>query len=442
MLTTRLHDHLQTTQLLPPQSKLVVAVSGGVDSVTLLNMLRELQDFYGWQMVVAHINHNARSSSARDAEFVGGLAESYSLPFYLEKLNNDTAKTEAAWRAARYAFLERLRDDLNYHMIVTAHHGDDRIETAVFNSIRGAEREGITALKAKRGNIVRPLLPFSKAEIITYANLQGLPFVTDETNTDIGFSRNYVREELLPLGSTMYRNFRHSFHTVLNHLEELNTKISVGLKNVINDLTISSSQDSIELAKDGFRSLPDTVALNVVALLAKQLSPGIGLSQNNLTEALRFWQTGKSGSSKNLKAGLQLSIGYDTVRIAYHTKETPFVPEETARLLTYSSPYQNKHFRLEVTDSITKGVESVGLKPAKYYVRLRQSGDRIAPVGLQGSKKLQDIFVDKKIPREQRTYWPIIVNSRNEVVWVPFITASRNHVDNSKKSVKIVCKKN
>ncbi len=442
MLSTRLHDHLQATDLLPPQSKLVVAVSGGVDSVALLNMLHELQDFYGWQMVVAHLDHNARPSSAHDAQFVAGLAESYNMPFYLEKLSKDNATTEAAWRAARYSFLERLREELNYHTIVTAHHGDDRIETAVFNSIRGADREGITALKAKRGNVSRPLLPFSKAEIITYANLKELPFITDETNTDIGFSRNYVREELLPLGSTMYRNFRHSFHTVLNHLEDLNKKISLRLHNVVTDLTLSSSTESVELAKEGFRNLPDTIALNVIALLAKQLSPGIGLSQSNLRQALGFWQTGKSGSSKNLKAGLQLSIGYDTVRIAYHTDETPLTSEETARLLTDSSPYQNKHFTIQMTGSIAQGDDSVILKPAKYYVRLRQSGDRIAPIGLQGSKKLQDIFVDKKIPRELRGHWPIIVNSRNEVVWVPFIATSRNHSVDSKSGIKIVCKKN
>ena len=442
MLSTRLHDHLQKTELLPPQSKIVVAVSGGVDSVSLLNMLHELQNFYGWQMTVAHLDHNVRHTSARDAQFVGGLAESFNMPFYLEKLEEGTTQTEAAWRAARYAFLERLRNDLNYDVIVTAHHGDDRIETAVFNSIRGAERDGITALKAKRGSIVRPLLPFSKAEIITYANLHDLPFVVDESNSDVGFSRNYVRQELLPLGSTMYRNFRHSFHTVLNHLEDLNEKIFSQLSNLIAELSIHSTTESVEMAKTGFRNLPDTVAINVVALLAKRLMPGVGLSQSNLKEAVKFWQNGQSGSSKNLKSGLQLSVGYDTVGIAYHTAETPLSPEETARLLTDSSPYQNKHFHIEMTDSAVQGADSVILKSDKYYVRSRQSGDRIAPIGLNGSKKLQDIFVDKKIPRELRSHWPILVNNQNEVVWIPFIAASRNHIVDSPSGVKIVCKKN
>ncbi len=442
MLSTRLNDHLQQTKLLPPQSKLVVAVSGGVDSVALLNMLQELRDFYGWTIAVAHLDHNARPTSAIDAEFVGNLAEVYSTPFYLEKLNKNTAKTEASWRAARYAFLERLRDELNYDVIVTAHHGDDRIETAVFNTIRGAERDGITALKSRRGNIVRPLLPFSKAEIITYANLKELPYLIDESNTDIGFSRNYVRHELLPLGSTMYRNFRHSFHTVLNQLEVLNSRIALGTGKVIDNLTLHSTNESIDLAKQGFRNLPDEIAINIVAVLAKRLMPGIGLSQKNLGEALKFWQTAQSGSSKSLKSGLQLSIRYDTVRIAYHRTETLPTPEETARLLTISRPYQNQYFSVKITESNTQGDDSVILKPAKYYVRSRQAGDRVTPVGLQGSKKLQDIFVDKKISRDLRMHWPIIVNSHNEVVWVPYIAISSKHIDNTPGGIKIVCKKN
>jgi tRNA(Ile)-lysidine synthase len=390
-------------------------------------------------MAVAHIDHSTRAQSAKDAQFVANLAETYKLPFYLQKLSKNTTPTEATWRAARYDFLERTRSELNYNFIVSAHHGDDRIETAIFNTVRGAEREGVTALKPTRGKIIRPLLPFSKAEIITYANLQKLPYVSDKTNADVGFSRNFVRAELMPLGSTMYRNFRHSFHSVLNELENLNTKINSRLQGLVNELNTSSDQSRIELKKDDFRKLPDKVATNLVAYLAKQFMPGIGLSTKNLAEAVRFWQTAKTGSTKTFKSGLQLFIGYDTVGIAYLIANQGQSGAKT-QILNEANPYSNQGFSLELSKTALKNSESVNLKKQKLYVRSRQSGDRITPVGINGSKKLQDLFVDKKVPKAERATWPVVVNDKNEVVWVPFLAANRNQIT-TKNGLMIVCKK-
>lgn len=440
MLTTRLNDHLQRTELLPPKAKIVVAVSGGVDSISLLNLLYELKDFYGWQMVVAHMDHTTRPQSAKDAQFVGSIAQAYDLPFYLQKLGSNTKPSEASWRAKRYGFLERTRDELNYDLIVTAHHGDDRIETAVFNSIRGAERDGITALKSKRGKLVRPLLPFSKAEIITYAGVKNLQYVTDSSNADIGFSRNFVRQELLPLGSTMYRNFRHSFHTVLNELESLNKNIYSQIRSLISELIISSNTESIELSKVEFRKLPDTVATNLLAQLAKEFVPGIGLSSKNLAEGVSFWRTAKTGSTKLLKSGLQLKVGYDTVGVAYQTADESIPLGMNTRLLSETSPYMNSKFKVSFTKTNTNKSDTVQLKNQKLYIRNRLPGDKVHPVGMGGSKKLQDIFVDKKIPREQRDLWPIVVNTKNEVVWVPFIVVSRKHLID-RDGQKITCEK-
>lgn len=280
-MLTKFQQHLNTTNLLPPHSKIVVAVSGGVDSVSLLSLLHQLQNYYNWQVVVAHYDHKVRPDSYQDAELVGVMAEEHGAKYFLGRYDGNV-QTEAALRKARYEFLENLRDELLYDYVVTAHHGGDRIETAIFNTIRGAERNGITALKARRGTIVRPLLPFAKAEILTYANLQELPYREDSTNSDLGFSRNFVRHVLLPQGSLVYRNFHHSLSKQLNDLTGLNTKIDRALTELLQDTQVKITKSSIELDKVLFRGLSTSVATNLLVFVLQRLKPGIGLSKQRM----------------------------------------------------------------------------------------------------------------------------------------------------------------
>lgn len=172
----------------------VVAVSGGVDSAALLNMLSNEK---GLELVVAHFDHGIREESGRDRVFVQQLAKRYGLPFeYAEgKLGPNTS--EATAREARYAFLRRVQEKYGAQAIITAHHQDDLIETAIINLLRGTGRKGLTALGSQAG-IVRPSLHVPKQEILAYAKRHKLEWREDSTNTDTKYLRNYVRNELLP----------------------------------------------------------------------------------------------------------------------------------------------------------------------------------------------------------------------------------------------------
>lgn len=181
----------------------VVAVSGGVDSVALLDILCNKNDFSevrplnrGVRLTVAHFDHGIREDSREDRVFVQGLARKYGLPFVYDEGRLGAEASEAAAREARYAFLRRAKLAAGASAIVTAHHEDDMLETAIINLLRGTGRKGLSSLQST-GEIYRPLLSTPKTNIIKYAQLNNLQWREDSTNADLNYLRNYVRGQLL-----------------------------------------------------------------------------------------------------------------------------------------------------------------------------------------------------------------------------------------------------
>ncbi len=423
-MLTELQKHLEVTNLLPAKSKLLLAVSGGVDSVTLLHLLHNLRNYYGWEIVVAHYNHGVRPDSMLDAALVGELADAYGYPYLLGKYEG-TKKTEAALRKARYEYLEQMRRDTGSDYVVTAHHGNDRMETALFNTIRGADREGIVALRDRRGNIVRPLLPFAKAEIIVFANLQGLRHREDSTNSDLNYSRNFVRNELIPYGSLTFRNFHHNFNRRLAKLDTLNQRIRTGFDRLEPQVIVTSSEQTIEFKKAIFIALPLEIQRAFIVRMVKQIMPSFQFSRKTVQDLLEHISSGKTGSQYSLQSGLHLVNSYDTVII---TSDPEFVTgnqDNTFHALSITKPFLNVHFEVAIKDKPSAMGYNLKLPKQKVYIRHRQAGDRVYPAGMTGSKKLQDVFVDAKIPRHLRAYWPIVVTASNDIIWVPSLVTDR-----------------
>lgn len=171
----------------------VVAVSGGVDSVVLLRLLSNKP---GVGLVVAHFDHGIRTGSEKDRVFVQKLAAKYGLPFEFEQGKLGAKASEETARKARYAFLEKIKEAAGAGAIVTAHHQDDMLETAIINILRGTGRRGLTSLKSAK--IIRPLLDVPKKDIVAYAKKHQLAWREDPTNVDTDYLRNWVRHNILP----------------------------------------------------------------------------------------------------------------------------------------------------------------------------------------------------------------------------------------------------
>lgn len=268
----------------------IVAVSGGVDSVALLYALRAMPDV---ALVVAHFDHGIRPDSAADRQFVAELAEQYKLPFIYETAQLGPSASEATAREARYTFLRRVLKEQNAAAIVTAHHQDDLLETAIINIIRGTGRKGLSSL-GQATDVVRPLLDVPKRDLLTYAKQHNLDWREDSTNQDDTFLRNHLRHNVLPRLAVADRQ------KLLKHIAEAT------VRNQMIDELLAMSADN-QLNRQQFIMLPHAVAREVMAswLRANNLRD---FNRGTLERAVWAAKTFHPGQQTAMLAGVHLVV--------------------------------------------------------------------------------------------------------------------------------------
>lgn len=280
--------------------KYVVAVSGGVDSVALLHMLQSLP---GVKLTVAHFEHGIRSDSDLDRQLVQNLAAQYGLPFVYARGNLGVGASEAQAREARYAFLRKVQQASGARAIITAHHQDDVLETAIMNILRGTGRKGITSLK-DHYHLRRPMLHLSKADIRAYAVEQGLRWHEDSTNTDLRILRNYVRHKVIPrLGDKGRADLLHH----IGHMHVVNRSVDRDLL-----LYLHTQPSRQSLNRHDFIQLPHSLSLEVMAEWLR----GHGITQfyrKQLEQLVSKAKTLQPGKRIDIDAGHRLLVGRETL---------------------------------------------------------------------------------------------------------------------------------
>ena len=270
--------------LLDP-GKYVLAVSGGVDSIVLLDMLSHDKNL---DLVVAHFDHGIRDNSADDAKFVEELASKYGLKFFAEHGELGPDASEAHARKHRYAFLDRVAELTGYRAIVTAHHQDDLIETALLNILRGTKRKGLVSLKSTE-HIKRPLLQYSKDDLLKYAQDHGLQWREDSTNQDLKYKRNevrkYIKESLSP-------ELRLKIIEILNKVENDDQQIEEITQQYLN------TQKANVLDKIIVTEQPVEVAAEIVAAWLRKND--VGFNKNTILRIIK--------GAKELRNGSQIDV--------------------------------------------------------------------------------------------------------------------------------------
>jgi tRNA(Ile)-lysidine synthase len=274
----------------------IVAISGGVDSMTLLHILKSMPNM---RLVVAHLDHGIREDAWQDRELVEVITRAYGLPFEYEEARLGAAASEADARYARYAFLERVKKKHNARGILTAHHQDDVLETAFLNLLRGTGRKGLSSLRSS-DEVVRPFLNISKQEIRAYAAAHNIQWREDSTNQDERYLRNFVRRQLLPRLSTDQKQrltARLLDTAIINEeLDELLTD------------TLQAHVSAEGLDRRWFTQLPYDVAAEIMATWLR--GKGVrGFDRKGISRVVVAAKTALPGKRIEIIAGNQLHIG-------------------------------------------------------------------------------------------------------------------------------------
>jgi len=288
------------TPLMP--GKYVVAVSGGLDSMVLLDILR---CYAGLKLTVAHFDHGIRPDSQQDRLLVQRRAEEYSLPFVYDEGNLGDTASEATARTARYKFLETVRQASDATALITAHHQDDVLETAILNLVRGTGRRGLTSLR-QTDSIKRPLLHLSKEALRSYADEHQLTWREDSTNQDVAYARNYVRHTVL---SRLDDVAREKLLAVIANLSVTNQELD---KLLINQLRVQPKPGTID--RQWFALLPHTVAKEVLMAFLRQHDIR-NFDKKTIERAVVAAKTYKVGKQLDIINGVALIIGKDTLAL-------------------------------------------------------------------------------------------------------------------------------
>ena len=445
-LVDRVRRTIRRHDLARGDTRVVVALSGGSDSVALAHLLRAL-DLAGELRVVglAHFNHQLRPAASGDERFCADVAAALEQPLLVDREDvRDLARRERrsiedAARRARHRFLERARVHFDADVTALGHTRDDQAETFLLRLLRGAGARGLAAMHPRRGALIRPLLDCRRATLREYLASRHVPYIHDESNEDLSIPRNRVRAELLPL---LEQRFNPSIVDVLADEADLardEWRWMAAAEDELWSRACRREGDTWRMQADALGAAPVALARLAIRRAMIEASGGRAVSFAHIQEAVRLVREGgapvdlpgqrmqRDGGDLVLTARPEGAVGRPAGRstgAAIFFQYPLPIPgeirlEEAACVLTVeTAPSEAAVDRNAVSSGGALAVVRQDRCGGRLSVRNRRPGDRFRPPGLGGRTKLQDYFVNRKVARERRDGVPLVVDETDRIVWV------------------------
>lgn len=435
----------KTRQLLSPGDSVLVAVSGGPDSVALLHLLFDLRDEFEFHLEVAHLQHGIRGEEAKeDARFVSDLAGNLKLPFHLKEVSVPEIRSaagkgnlEALAREERYRFFAEVARARGLHKVATAHTLDDQAETVLMRFLRGSGMKGLGGMAplqrmASIGSdslsdltVIRPLLQVSKAEILNYLAEKHQAYRLDRTNRDTALLRNWIRLQLLP-------KIRERVDSRLSERLGQQAELMRDEEKLLAELArckLAEISTANGLSRDALLAEPIALQRRLLRLWIEAARGNLrGLNFVHIDELLRLIKDGAPQGRLAIPGGWELAREYDVIKLVRRlvrierecysyeltVGSTLQIPEAGCELRSEVV----KPLRTELPADLSAAVFDSAYLTGPLTVRNFRHGDYFQPLGMTGHKKIKDLFIDNKVALSVRAKLPLLVLGQ-EVIWVP-----------------------
>lgn len=421
----RVKNTIEKNCLIKKGESVLVALSGGSDSIAMLHILSVLSEELGFSLYCAHINHNIREEAKSDEEFVKSYCKSLGIECFVKNADvlsyakEISISTELAGRKIRYDFFDEIMKKHSIDKLATAHNKNDSAESIMLHLTRGCGIDGMCGIPVIRdGYIIRPIIDLNKKEIEEYCEINKLNFVVDKSNFETDYTRNKIRLNIIPMIEdeinpgfidTITNNsqiFKETASFIDNYTKKLYKKIAVSDKLYLNELL---NEDEI-------------IIKNVILTHFKNyIKKTQNLQQLHINEIVWHIKKEMAPKSINLPDGITAKIEYGTLYFEKTKKEniefeyeiSPgielVIPESGINILIKEEQEIKKNTKDKIYFYIREG--------KKFKVRNRRTGDKFLPCGMKGTKKLSDFFTDLKIPVSKRNITPILTYDY-DIVWV------------------------
>ncbi len=421
---------------LKKNNKLLLAVSGGVDSVVLCDLMSKT----GYEFAIAHVNFLLRGDdSEKDENFVKDLSGRYELPFYSHRENaGEKAKewklsVQMAARKIRYDFFDHVMGKFHYDYLLTAHHLDDSFETAILNFVKSGTYSSISGIPEINNNIIRPLLSFSKNDILEYAKNSQLIWREDKSNSALYYQRNVVRHKIVPVIEEINPSYLNTFSDSSNQMHLLNFFLESKLKEAKSEWIIEE-KDLVRISISELRDKPEELLIFWEYL--KTLSFNFNQFQD-MVKSLNS-ESGKVFYTDEYMCVKDRSEFIITLKQRTAAETIVEKPEDLIQLENHSikAAHLEKNFKIEKTEKVA--LLDAGLIHYPLKLRPWQEGDKFQPLGMKGEKKISDFLIDLKIPLNFKKNQYVLL-SGEEIVWVVGYRISEKFriSDNTKQALRL-----
>jgi len=426
-LLRRFHKSLLQSGCIPAGSRVLVAVSGGSDSVALLSLLHQIADTMELHLEAAHLDHALRDASCTDASFVKQFCAGLGIPLTVERRDVATiarqrkGNLEEVARDVRRDFLETVARARSCPLIALGHHADDQAETFMMRLLRGSGPSGLAGMRAVNKSVVRPLLSFHRDELLAYLQGERIAWREDESNLDQAFTRNRIRHDLLPLLKSYNPNVSGHLAGLCELMQQDDDFWAVL---VAQELALCGKwqEHNYTLDRALLLELAPAMTGRVIRAALQQVRGDLrGVSASHIADVLKLVRADSPQGELSLP-GVWVGRRYEKLLFS---KQKPEVVEHFATVLNGPGDCllpdgQSLHLLLgeQILGESTETVEFAAASlPFPLQLRYCQPGDRLRPSGMSGTKKLQDLFVDLKLTKEERRRVLVILKD-DEIIWV------------------------